>query len=116
MANTKKPSVFRNIVELILLIPTLFGLLERLSAFAQGKARVAGKHLVTVAILSSIALVLLMSTWLCVLGLLFFYLTSLQLNLVMSLFILLGLNIFLLLVVLWIISRNKLLRGNLKAS
>lgn len=107
MAKRKKSILSKTILRLIFGIPAILSLLTTLSSLIKYEIRIAGRSLVCVLMLALFCALLLMSSWLCVLGLLFVYLMSLQWSLYGILLALLGINCFMFLIILLIIRRYK---------
>jgi len=82
-------------------------LARRLLNLIKVEARIAGKSVATILMLSVVAAFLLMSIWGCLLALLFIYLNSIQFSIPAAIFIILLLNFFLLLICAFMISREK---------
>lgn len=107
MAGKKKPILSKAILSLLIGVPTLFSLVGKIVTLIGLEARLAGRSLISIIILSVMFAILLTSTWLCVLAMLFFYLTSLQWTAQLSLLILVLLNIILLIIITLVISKFK---------
>jgi hypothetical protein len=106
MANKRKPGFSKAILNLIILVPTIFSLFSKIFALVGLEARLAGRSLVTILILAILFGMVLTTTWLCVLSLLLVYLIT-QMSLVLSLGIIIAINLFLLLVIAFAMSKMK---------
>lgn len=104
MAHKKKSTstVSKTILSLVVLIPTLFSLVRKTVALIGFEARLAGRSVVIISVLSLFVVILLSSTWLGMLAMLFFYLTSLQWSLQQSMLLIIAANI-LMLVIVWLV-------------
>ncbi len=107
MASKKKFPLSETVINLLLLIPNILGIIRNITTLINLEARLAGKAVVLIIIFSVIYAILLTSTWICLLALLFIYLTSLQLSTMSALLIILGLNVLSLAIIGLVISRAK---------
>lgn len=107
MANKKKYSLAGSIKDVLLLVPNLVSIARNITTLINLEARLAGKTALVLIVLSVVYAVLIVSVWLCVLALLFIYLLSLHLSPSLSLLVILVLNIALLVIIGFIISRIK---------
>lgn len=108
MATKKKRSTGRTLLSLLLILPSLLNLFKNLALLFKGEAKKIGKRFILLMILSSIVAGLLISSWICLLGFFFIYLTtSFHWTPSFSLLIILAINILLLLLISFIISRVK---------
>lgn len=108
MANPKKkPTLSKAILNLIFLVPTFFSILSKIATLVEFEARLAGKSLIRLIVLSIVFGTLLTATWLGVLAVLFSYLQSLLLTPLLSLFIILLLNIVLLVIIGFCLNSTK---------
>jgi hypothetical protein len=99
MAVKKRSTVSKTVVNLLLLLPSLLSLFSNLTSLIKIQAGVAGKRLIVLIVLAVAIAFLLLSSWLCLLALLFIYLTSLQLSMVMCVSIIFIANTILLFIV-----------------
>lgn len=106
MANKRKPGFSKAILNLIVLVPTLFSLISKIVTLAGLEARLAGKSAVTIMILSVCFGMVLTTTWLCVLSLLFLYLITIM-NWSAALLVIIAINLFLLLVMAMVMLKMK---------
>ncbi len=98
----------KTILNLLVLIPTLYSLMKKTFALIGFEARLARRSVVVISVLSLVALILLFSTWLGVLAMLFFYFTaSLHWSLQQSMLAIVALNILMLVVVGFSIARAR---------
>ncbi len=88
----KTLSISRIVLKLITFVPGILGLAYTVAA----EAKLAGKSLFLFFVISFIVALLLMSSWLCLLALLFTYLISAQFSVMASLALVLLLNLILL--------------------
>lgn len=107
MANKKGMHIGKLLLKLVVLVPTVFSLLSNVASLLRIEARLAGKSIVTIITLTLLSFVLLFSTWGCILVMLFIYLTSLHLSMLLSIFALILLNIFLLIIICFSIKSAK---------
>lgn len=107
MAKKKKPTLSRAILSLMVGIPALLSLTGRIKSLIGFEARLAGRSLVGIMILTIVYALLLSSSWLCVLAMLFVYLTSLLWSIQIILLTLLGINLIMLIIVGCIIRNYK---------
>jgi hypothetical protein len=107
----KKSSISKTLLNLVLLLPSLLpsilGLLSNLTSLIRIEAGAAGKRLTALIILAITIGFLLVSSWLCLLALLFIYLTSLHLTMTMCIVTLLITNLILLSIVSLVALRIK---------
>lgn len=103
----KKPTLSKAILNLLFLAPTFFNILGKIATLVELEARLAGKSLIRLIVLSVVFGTLLTATWLGVLAVLFSYLQSLLLSPILSLFILLLLNVVLLVIIGLCLSKTK---------
>ena len=100
MADLKKKSTLsKAVLNLIFLVPTFVSILSKIATLVELEARLAGKSLIRLIVLSIVFGTLLTASWLGMLAILFSYLQSLSLTPLTSLFILLLLNIVLLVII-----------------
>lgn len=102
----KKRASFSRLFNLVLALPSAFGLISGVFSLIEHEARVTSRNLASLLILSIIMLALITSTWLCVLTMLFIYLTF-YLSSMISLLIILILNVLLLTIIALMISVKK---------
>lgn len=103
----KKLTLSKSILGLLIGIPTLFNLVAKIFNLIGLEARLAGKSLVSIIILSVMVVLLFTTTWICVMLLIFFYLLSLSWTIMESLFIIMTLNLILLIIVAFSINKFK---------
>ena len=107
MTEKRKSSLGKTLINLALLIPSLFSLLCNITTLIRIEARLAGRSLVIIIGLLMLLGTVLVSTWFCILALLFIYLTSLQLSTAVSLLIILLLNILTIVLITSMAFRHK---------
>lgn len=78
MADKRKSSLISAIMNLVFLVPSLFSLARNVLALIGLEARLAGKHLIVIIVLSFILAAILTSTWFCTLALVVVYLVSIN--------------------------------------
>jgi len=103
----KKHSLTKVLFKLLVLVPTLFSLIGKVVTLAGYEAKLAGRSLIVIIILSLLAGVLFATTWLGILAMLFMYLVSLQLSWQISLFILIIVNLCCLAIILCVMNKIK---------
>lgn len=108
MAEKKaKKHYLRNIVNFLMVIPSVFGLFTGLLSLIESEASSAKRSIGNLIILFSLFSILLLTTWFSLLGLLLLYLLSIPLSYLASFGIIFGLNLLLLIIVLWMIVVTK---------
>jgi len=104
----KKKSFFTaTVIKLLFFLPTLFGFVGNFFALVEIEARLAGRNLVTLLVLYLMLGSLLTSLWLCLLGLLFLYLITVQSSWALGLMIILVFNLLFLIIIGIIMIRLK---------
>jgi len=108
MGNTKKkPSFSRAILNLIVLVPTIFGLLQKIVTLLEAEARLAGQSFIQLIVLSMVFGSLLTATWVGVLAMLYLYFQSLAWTPLLSLFVLFVINVLTLIIVAFCLCKAK---------
>lgn len=108
MGNTKKkPSFSRAILNLVVLVPTVFGLLQKVVALLEVEARLAGRSFIQLIVLSMVFGSLLTATWVGVLAMLYLYFQSLLWTPLLSLFMLFIINVAMLIIVTLCLCKAK---------
>ena len=107
MTSQKKSLFSRSVINLLLIVPTLFSVVTQFICLFEQEARAAGRSFIELILLLIVTTTLLISAWFSALAILFVYLTSWNLSWHLSLFIILILNILLLIITLLIISKVK---------
>lgn len=108
MANKKKFTLSKTILNLVVIIPTIFSVVRKTFALIGFEARLAGRSIILICVLSLIAVILLSSIWLGLLVMLFLYLTTvLQWSLQHSMLLITALNILMLVIVGLVIVKAK---------
>ena|ERR1700722_4057819 len=97
MAKKNKGGFTSSILSLIFLVPRLFSFLSNISTIIRLEARQAGRSIAIILLLVLMCTILLTSTWLGLLALLYLYLTS-HLNPIPSLSIVILFNVFLMII------------------
>lgn len=88
-----------HILDMALIVPRIFSYIGNLKTLVKLEARLAGRSLAIIIMLSLVAASLLTIIWICVLSLLFLYFVSLHWSVMSSLVIILLLNIILLMMI-----------------
>ena len=101
----KKLSLSRVISKLIRVVPNVLNLACNMTSLLELEARLASRTVVYLLMLICMSVVLLTSTWMCMLAMIFIYLTMIHVNIFLILFILILLNIVLLLIIGMIVSK-----------
>jgi hypothetical protein len=99
MGHKKKPessSIVKTILNLVILLPTLYNLVGKIVALASYEARLAGKSLIKIIIIAIMSGILLASTWLCLSAIYGLYLVSLGLSYQVTLFVIVLVNLLIL--------------------
>jgi hypothetical protein len=107
MAHKSKPLINSVLKKAITLLPSLICVAYRVGTAAAVEARLAGRSLTVMLVLSFFIAALLASAWLCLLGLFALYLVSLHWSWMMSISIAFGLNLILIGFVLLYFSRLR---------
>lgn len=103
----KKSNLTRTFLSLLVGLPTLLSILNKITSLIRFEMRLAGRSIVNIIILAILCALLLTSAWLCLLAMLFIYLTSLQWSIQFVLLILFALNLLLFLIVFRIITKHR---------
>jgi hypothetical protein len=103
----RKTSALGRLLNLVLLVPSLFGFVTNIKNLISLEARLALRSLVIVIIAAVCVAGLLVSTWLCFLFMIFLYLQSLHVIIYISLLILMLLNIILMILIATVIAKHK---------
>lgn len=98
---------FKSIMNLVLVVPHIISLISNIMSLISKEARLAGKSLVMIIVLSLLFFMLLTVSWLCLFGLLFLHLISMQFSPEASLGIILLTHFVLLLIIGITISKVK---------
>ncbi len=107
MASKKKPTLSRAILSLLIGMPSLIALVAKIISLIGIEARLAGRSLMSIIILSLTFALLITTTWSCLLIMLFLYLVSLTWSAQQALLIILSLNILLLIIIALSIAKFK---------
>lgn len=103
---THRRRLVKKLFKLIWVVPSIINVMSHFLSLVAYEAKEAGKSFIMLMILSVFFAVILTSSWLILLALLFFYL-SMHLGAPVSLSILLGINIFILLIMIFVMKRVK---------
>jgi hypothetical protein len=95
----KKSGFSKTLLNLLVIIPTLYSIFGKIIKLIEFEARATGNNLIRILILSFTFVALMITTWICMLSMLFVYLETLFLHPLIPLSIILFLNIFLLLMI-----------------
>jgi hypothetical protein len=108
MAKNNKGGITGSLLSLIFLVPKLFGFMGNLSTLVRLEAKHAYRNLIVILLLTLMTTILLTSTWLAVLALLYLYLTM-HLSPIPALALVILFNIFLMIIlglVIFLMKRN----------
>jgi uncharacterized membrane protein YqjE len=111
MAQKRKPrssgSIAKTILNLVMLLPTFYGLAGKVLALVGYETRLAGRSIVKILLLAFFAAIVLASTWLCLLAMLAIYLVSLGLSYLVTMAIIFSVNLLILIVIMNMIKRSE---------
>lgn len=107
MTKTKDVPKRRKVFNLILLAVELFGAANHLVSLVKIESYLAKRNIILLGVLSLFLGILLISTWLCALAVMFSYLVAFHFSVSAALCLLLLLNILLMLFVFFIMMRIK---------
>lgn len=107
MARKQKSAFGTAIIKIIMAVPLIYNFARNLSSLVGMEARLAGKTLVVLVMLAIMGGIVLASVWLCLLAMFFIYLTANHWTPLQSLALLLGLNIVLLCIIGFVMSKCK---------
>lgn len=99
MTQKKRTSFARLFLDLVLVVPNIINLASNMVSLLGVEARLAGKALLIILLLSLMFASLLTISWVCLLGMLFLYLISLHWSWLFSLFVIFMGNTILLLMI-----------------
>lgn len=94
MTDKKGRSLIKIVKSLFYLLPAVLGLVTNLCRLVSTEARLAGRSLIVIFILAIFLIMLMTTTWLCLLGIFFVYLIA-HMSWMAALGVLLGVNILL---------------------
>ena len=106
MANKKSLPWFF-IIKLMKTVPSMIGLALQSMSLVEKQVHFMGSKISNLVFLSFLLLTLLITTWMCVLSIIFVSLTALQLNYLMSLFIILVLNALFIVIIGLMMNQEK---------
>lgn len=107
MPKRKKTTFSKSLLRLIFGVPAILSLLATISSLVKLEAHMAGRSLMSILVLAFFCALLLISSWSCILAVLFVYLMLLQWPLYGILLTLLGINFLMFLILLLVIRRYK---------
>lgn len=108
MASKRRSQLVDTVRDVLMLVPNLISTISNITALINLEARLAGQAAVTVLVLAVICATLMSTAWLCLLAMLFVYLTSsLQLSILLSLFIVFICNAVLIIILGYIFLNAK---------
>ena len=107
MPQKKKSNISKAILNLVLMVPNLFSFVKNIISLAGLEARLAGRSIILIIVLSLLSVCVLTSTWLCMLGFVFLYLYSLKMSLLFCMFVIFMMNILLLLIISMLLCKYK---------
>ncbi len=105
MAKKKPP--FKFLLRLLFAIPAIMSLASKVFTLIKIEARESGRNFVKIVILAIFSLIVLSSTWISALAILFFYLLEWHLTVPAALGILLAVNLLSLFIIMLSIVRSK---------
>lgn len=107
MTSKKKRSLSAIILDMVMLIPNLMNVVQHTTTLIKSEARLAIKNIVMLVMLGIISALLLVSTWLGILAMLFIYLVSLHLSEMIALMFVLLINILFFMIVLLLLKKRQ---------
>ena len=107
MKQNKGFRFIKRMMDLVLVVPHIISLLSNIMSMVGKEARLAGKSIVMIIMLSLLFSMLLAVSWLSLLGIIYLHLTSMQFSAEASLGIILLINVVLLIIIGVIISKVK---------
>ena len=107
MAKKRKSDTLRNTIKYLIAIPAIFTLLTNFIDLFNFEARLAGKSILAIIMLTVIAGMLVSITWLCALAFLAIYLISLQWSSYAILALLIGINLLFIILIGFAIKQKK---------
>lgn len=107
MAHKKKTTLGKYLLRVLMVIPTIIQLFGNLLALINLEAREAGNSITKLILLAVICGVIIMSTWLCVLGLFATYLVSIHYSYLFAFSILVVTNIVILLLLVILMQQTS---------
>lgn len=107
MTKKRKPTLGKAFLNLVLGLPVLLSLTKRIGALIGYEARLASKSILSIMMLICMIVILLSTTWLCLLAMLGVYLMSLLWPTQIILLTLLGVNVIMLFIVFVLLRKYK---------
>lgn len=108
MAGKKRASsISRVLIKLMLVVPSIYHIARNLVFCLEQDAIAAKKGLMALAMLFLFALSLIIGTWFCICGMIFFWLITLQVNFIVISLILLMIHIIALFITALLITKSK---------
>lgn len=106
-AKTGKSKVTKSLVNLLLIVPSIINIIGSISLLFKTDARGSIRSMVIILLMSLFIVSLMVTTWMCLLAIIFIYFTSLQMSLMLSLSIILILNLLLMIIFILLVSKIK---------
>ncbi len=94
-------------MKVITIVPAIYNVIIHVFSSIGSEARLAGRSIMVLLALAILLGSIFATIWLCVLAMLFVYLSSLQWNPLWSLLLIIGINLVFLIIVLYIMSKAK---------
>lgn len=105
MATKKKTSFIKTILNLLVVVPAILNVANKVATLIGYEGRLAGKSLIRILILAFLSAMILASTWACILILLFHYF-SMHFSFELSVGFLILINVLFLFIIGFIIARS----------
>jgi len=107
MESKKKHYIIRTLLNFVTTIPSTIGMFSYCLQVFEDELHLVKKKFVSLIIISIVNVFLAIIIWLCILGLILFYLLALKLNIFISLFIIIVINLFIFLINCLLLSKIK---------
>lgn len=107
MSKNKEIFFIKFIIDIVMIISSFFKIIPNLIFIFEYEAKAAGKSLISIIVLFLMASIFLLTIWMSILVMCVFYLVSLHMSWLLSIFIITMMNIILLLITAICISRMK---------
>ena len=107
MATKKKATFSKALLNLLIVVPTLFSMINKAIMLIGLEARLAGRSIITIIIFTFVFGISLTSTWLCILAMLYNYFLSLHWSWQLAGSLIILLNLLLMIVSAIILSKSK---------
>jgi len=103
----QKSNLGKSIIKIIMAIPSIFNFIHHLTSLVGMEARLAGRSLIILVMLSIVGGILLAAIWICVLAMFYIYLIAWHWSPLQILALITVLNIVLLFIIGWVMSKFK---------